>query len=161
MHAASARDAVEIRASRPMDRASTTALAREVLGDEFQAMSRRQFNVADLPAHLALRGEELLGMAAWEIDGSVCEVLAICCRERDAGVGTQLMRAVQEHAARAGCSTMRVVTTEENLGARRFYERLGYVLVQRRIGAVDECRRRYKPSIPPGIHDELEYERAR
>jgi hypothetical protein len=50
-----------------------------------------------------------------------------------------------------------VVTTDENVGAQEFYAAMGFTLVERRVGAVDECRRRYKPTIPPGIHDELEY----
>ena len=46
----------------------------------------------------------------------------------------------------------------ENLDrAAQFYETMGFTLAERRVGAVDDCRERYKPSIPPGIHDELEY----
>jgi len=50
-----------------------------------------------------------------------------------------------------------VVTTDENVGAQAFYAATGFTLAETRVGAVDECRRRFKPTIPPGIHDELEY----
>ena len=61
-------------------------------------------------------------------------------------------------AARAGCRRLIVVTTDENEAAQRFYGATGFTLRDRRVGAVDECRARYKPSIHEGIHDELEYE---
>ena len=67
------------------------------------------------------------------------------------------MDEVRTRARRVGCDRLVVVTTDENVGAQRFYTALGFALAERRVGAVDECRRRYKPSIPAGIHDELEY----
>lgn len=52
------------------------------------------------------------------------------------------------------------MTTDTNRGAQRFYEALGYELKQRPVGAVDERRRLYKPSILADMHDELECERV-
>ena len=88
-------------------------------------------------------------------------MLAIGCTERRSGAGSALMAAVERLGAAArGCRRIRVVTTDENTGAQRFYEQLGYELAERIVGGVDECRRLYKPTIPEGIHDELRYERS-
>jgi ribosomal protein S18 acetylase RimI-like enzyme len=134
--------------------------AREVLGSEYQVHSRRQFTVTDVEVLVAERAGERAGFLAWEVDGDTVETLAIGCTIQNRGVGSALMDEVQRRAAGAGCSRLRVVTTDDNAGAQRFYERLGYELVGRIVGGVDECRRLYKPEIPPGAHDELEYARA-
>ena len=55
-----------------------------------------------------------------------------------------------------------VVTTNDNLDALRLCQRRGFRLAELRAGAVDESRRRLKPSIGPvaengiPIRDELE-----
>jgi ribosomal protein S18 acetylase RimI-like enzyme len=149
-----------VRAAGAADRAWVVAAAREVLGSEHQAASHRQFHVLDVDVLIAARDGEPTGFLSWEIDGTTCEALAIACTTRGAGAGSALMDALHELAAACGCEHVRVVTTDTNIGAQRFYERLGYRLRERRVGAVDECRRLYKPSIPPEMHDELVYERA-
>jgi hypothetical protein len=56
------------------------------------------------------------------------------------------------------------MTTNDNLGALRFYQRRGFSLVALRPGAVERARAR-KPTIPPigdfgiRLRDELELER--
>ena len=52
-----------------------------------------------------------------------------------------------------------LTTTDVNVGAQRFYEALGFTLVERLVGAVDRCRELFKPDIPATMHDELVYER--
>jgi hypothetical protein len=57
-----------------------------------------------------------------------------------------------------------VVTTNDNLGALRFYQRRGFVLAALRPGAITEARRTLKPEISEigadgiPIRDELELE---
>jgi ribosomal protein S18 acetylase RimI-like enzyme len=150
---------MHVRAATAADHPWVVEAAGAVLGDPFQAHSRRQFHVTDAEVLVAERAGEPVGFASWEVDGDWCEVLAIGCTERRAGAGAALMAAVEAAAAARGCRRMRVVTTDENTGAQRFYERLGYELAERIVGGVDECRRLYKPTIPAGIHDELRYER--
>ena len=151
---------MHVRAASEADLPWVVETARAVLGDPFQAHSRRQFHVTDAEVLVAERAGELVGFATWEVDGDWCEVLAIGCTARRSGAGSALMAAVADAAAARGCRRIRVVTTDENTGAQRFYERLGYELAERIVGGVDECRRLYKPTIPEGIHDELRYERS-
>jgi hypothetical protein len=69
------------------------------------------------------------------------------------------MSALHGIAGDRGCGRLTVATTDANVGAQRFYERLGYRVREVRAGAVDECRRRFKPEIPADMHDEIEYVR--
>jgi ribosomal protein S18 acetylase RimI-like enzyme len=142
------------------DRTWIVDTARHVLGDEFQAHSRRQFNVLDGNVLVAEHDGRAIGFLSWLTDADRTEVLAVGCTERGMGAGTALMHAVEDAARRDGARRVHLVTTDGNVGAQRFYERLGYELAERRVGAVDECRAKYKPTIPAHMHDELVYARA-
>lgn len=148
-----------VRDATDADHAWIVGAARETLGSERQVQLRRRFDVTDADVLIVERDGRPVGFLTWEVDGDVCEALAIGVTERGAGAGTELMRVVGERAARLGCRAMRVVTTDANTGAQRFYERLGYRVAEVRPGAVDECRRLYKPEIPADMHDEIEYVR--
>jgi ribosomal protein S18 acetylase RimI-like enzyme len=129
-----------------------------VLGDEYQVHSTRQFDVRDGNLLVAEVDGRRVGFVSWLPDGDDVEVLAIACTERLLGAGRALMRAAEDAAAAVGARRVWLVTTDANTGAQAFYERLGYTLAARRVGAVDECRARYKPTIPSDMHDELVYE---
>ena len=67
-------------------------------------------------------------------------------------------------ASEAGCRRLWVVTTNDNLGALRFYQRRGFRLAALRPGAVDASRALLKPEIPSlgndgiPLRDEIELE---
>jgi ribosomal protein S18 acetylase RimI-like enzyme len=144
-------------ASSAADLAWITDAAGEVLGDTYQVHSQRQFDVRDGNLLVAEVDGRRIGFLSWLTDGDGAEVLAIGCTERRRGAGRALMRAAATAAAAAGSQRVWLVTTDANPGAQAFYQRLGYTLAERRAGAVDECRTRYKPTIPAHMHDELVY----
>jgi ribosomal protein S18 acetylase RimI-like enzyme len=148
---------VTTRPAAPHDEDWIVATARELLGDERQVHSRRQFTVVDGEVLLATVDGTRAGFVTWDHTGGVAEILALAVRAPRRGAGRALVAAVRERAAAAGCTRLVVVTTDDNVMAQTFYTAVGFTLAERRVGAVDECRRRYKPSIPPGVHDELEY----
>jgi GNAT superfamily N-acetyltransferase len=116
-----------------------------------------------LPAVLCVDGEDLLGLATYEIAGGDCEIVTIEAFRRREGIGTQLLRAVLDEARARGCRRLRLITTNDNIGAQCFYARHGLRLVAVHGGAVDRARA-LKPEIPlvgedgTEIHDELELE---
>ena len=148
---------VAVRPASPADHAWVVDTARRLLGDEYQVHARRQFGVLDGDVLVAELDGAPTGFATWDRDHVTAELLAIAVRDERRGAGRALVAAVRSGARGAGCGRLVVVTTDENLGAQHFYESMGFTLAERRVGAVDECRRRYKPSIPPDSHDELEY----
>jgi GNAT superfamily N-acetyltransferase len=58
-----------------------------------------------------------------------------------------LIEAVRAEAKRLGCHQVTLTTTNDNIGALRFYQRRGFRLAAVRPGAVDRTRQR-KPEIP-------------
>lgn len=104
----------------------------------------------------------IAGVLTYDVVGAGCEVLTLHAAVQWAGAGTALVDAVRGIAARAGCRTLWVLTTNDNVDGLRFYQRRGFRLSALRPGAVDESRRALKPRIPPtGFHgiplrDEIE-----
>jgi len=106
---------------------------------------------------VAERDGRPLGVALWRRDEASTELTYLWAFEPGEGVGTRLVRAVLERAA----PPIWVVTTNDNVEALRFYQRLGFRLRALRPGAVDRARRDLKPAIPVehdgiAIRDELE-----
>ena len=58
-----------------------------------------------------------------------------------------LIQAIRAEAKRRGCHEIMLTTTNDNIGALRFYQRRGFRLAALRPGAVDRSRLR-KPEIP-------------
>ena len=121
----------------------------------------RAHRVDDLEGIAAVIGDERVGVLTYRIDVDVCEIVTLDAFREGVGVGRALIEAVTARARAAGASTLLVMTTNDNVGALRFYQRAGFRLNELRSGAVDEARR-VKPTIPLighhdiPIHDELD-----
>ena len=77
----------------------------------------------------------------------VLEIATINALDLYQGIGTLLIEAVRAEAKRLGCHQVTLTTTNDNIGALRFYQRRGFRLAAIRPGAVDRTRQR-KPDIP-------------
>lgn len=118
----------------------------------------------DHPAVLARRDGQLVGVATYVVEAESCELLTLHATSRLTGVGSALVAAVHDLAREAGCRRLWVVTTNDNIGALRFYQRRGFRLAALRPGAVDASRELLKPEIPSlgnhgiALRDEIELE---
>lgn len=117
------------------------------------------------PSLVAEENGRLAGLLTYVVDGERCEILTLHTAPRGRGTGTALIAFVERVAAEAGCHTLWLITTNDNVGALRFYQRRGFRLVSLHAGAVDRSRATLKPEIPEvGDHgiplrDELELEK--
>jgi GNAT superfamily N-acetyltransferase len=147
----------------PVSSAWIAERLRESWGSAMVVSRGRLRDAAQLPALVCRHGEEVVGIATYEIGGDDCEVVTIDAFRRREGVGTALLEAVADEARSRGCRRVWLVTTNDNLDALRFYQRRGLRLVAVHAGAVDEARR-LKPEIPRvgeygiPIRDEIELE---
>lgn len=145
------------------DRAWAQARMDEVWGGALQARRDELLDVLALAGFVAEEDGRVLGLATYRIDGGECELAFVEAFERGRGVGTALLETIV--GAASGCRRVRVVTTNDNLDALRFYQRRGFRLVELRAGAVDLARASLKPAIGRvgehgiPIRDELELER--
>jgi GNAT superfamily N-acetyltransferase len=122
-----------------LDRHATAIVARR--GELLDATTR--------PAVVALAPDgTFAGVLTYHVAGGACEILTLHAETQWGGAGTALVDAVRGIATRAGCHTLWVLTTNDNVDALRFYQRRGFRLSALRPGAVDEARRTLKPQIP-------------
>jgi ribosomal protein S18 acetylase RimI-like enzyme len=143
----------------PADLPAAEALLAEGLGGRLHARKGELIDVLERPGLVAEANGALIGLLTYDRRPAECELVAIVAAIRSSGIGTALVAALRE---RVPDLPIWLVTTNDNLEALQFYERLGFRLRELRPGAVDEARRTIKPTIPEvGAHgiplrDELE-----
>ena len=125
-----------------------TAALEAGLGGRLQARRGELIDVLDGDGLVAWRTQRRAGVLTHRPDGDRrVELSALLAVDRGAGVGAALVRALVELARAAGATEIRVTTTNDNVTALAFYQRLGFRLVELRAGAVDAARRDLKPAI--------------
>lgn len=94
-----------------------------------------------------------LGLLTFRVQAGALEIVTLNSYRPSRGVGRALMERAREEAKARGCRRVWLVTTNDNLGAVRFYQKLGYRLVA--IGLDEVTRsRELKPEIPErGLDD--------
>lgn len=127
-------------------------------------VSRGRIHDADvLPAFVATREEEPIGLVTYRIDGDECEITTLNSLVEGVGVGSALVAAVKGAAGSASCKRLWLITTNDNLPALRFYQKKGFSLVAVHRDALRESRR-LKPEISLAgrdgipLRDEIELE---
>ena len=100
-----------------------------------------------LPGFLAFDQSAFLGCLIYEEQEPDWEIIAFDVLEKYQGIGTRLLQAFLDQAARNGCHRVHLMTTNDNIDALRFYQRRGFSLAGIRLGACI-AGRRLKPSLP-------------
>ena len=144
------------------DRAWLRGVLRDGWGGELMVGAGRPFSPAE---HDGFVAGDRAGVVTYRVEAGACEITLIESFEPGRGIGSALLRAVVDVARAAGADRVWLVTTNDNVRARAWYEHRGFRVTAVREGAVDEARRRWKPSIPLRneetglpIRDEIELE---
>jgi ribosomal protein S18 acetylase RimI-like enzyme len=154
---------MHIRPLADADREWVERLIVERWGEPIVVGRGRVWTPVELPGFAAFEDDRCVGLLTYEIEGDALEIVTIDALVEGQGIGTALLRAVEEVARAQGCRRLRLVTTNNNLRALLFYQRAGFRLVALVPGAVEESRK-LKPSIPEldaaglPIRDELHLE---
>ncbi|MGH3277752.1 MAG: GNAT family N-acetyltransferase [Trebonia sp.] len=129
------------------DRPTVEWLTTQLWGASEVAVHDGVFYPAALPGFIAERDGRIAGLVTFEVRQGVLEIVTINALDLYQGIGTMLIDAVCGAAKRLGCHQVTLTTTNDNIGALRFYQRRGFRLAAVRPGAVDRARQR-KPEIP-------------
>ncbi|MCH7814705.1 MAG: GNAT family N-acetyltransferase [Planctomycetes bacterium] len=106
------------------------------------------------------RGGKIVGLLTLRSNGESMELLTLNSTLEGQGIGSALMLMSFELAREQKLTSIWLTTTNDNLSAIGFYQRLGFRMVAVNVGAVDEARK-VKPQIPEvgqngiPIHDEI------
>ena len=132
--------------------------------DAVSVVTRGRVHQADqLPGFMALLDGAPGGLLTYHVAGDELEVVTLHTDPRRQGVGSQLLAAALDLAARRHCRRLWLITTNDNEPAIRFYQHRGMHLAAVHRGAIRESRK-MKPQIPLiglngiPIEDELEFE---
>jgi ribosomal protein S18 acetylase RimI-like enzyme len=131
----------------PEDREWVRELIRREWGDEKVIVHQEIYYPHKLPGYKAIEGDTVNGLITYEIRSEECEIISLNSFRPGEGIGSALILAVEKAVKSAGCSTCKLVTTNNNLNALGFYQKRGYFISRVDAGAVNESRK-IKPSIP-------------
>ncbi len=129
------------------DRPTVGWLTTQLWGAPEVVVHDAAFYPASLPGFIAERAGRIAGLVTFDVRPGVLEIVTINALDQHAGIGTMLIEAIAAEAKRRGCHEITLTTTNDNIGALRFYQRRGFRLAALRPGAVDRARL-HKPEIP-------------
>lgn len=138
---------VTIRPVADGDRPTVEWLTTKLWGAPEVVVHDGAFYPAALPGFIAERAGRIAGLVTFDVRPPVLEIATINALDMYTGIGTMLIEAVRAEAKRRGCHQVMLTTTNDNIGALRFYQRRGFRLAALRPGAVDRSRLR-QPEIP-------------
>ena len=138
---------LEIRAINAEDGILVNRFLMERWFATYMILRAERVELSGAPGFIAWEDGEIAGLVTFRIAEGVCEVLSLDSLRENRGIGTALlMRAVNEARA-AGCERVKLITTNDNIGALRFYQKRGFDMARIYRNAMDVSRK-LKPSIP-------------
>ncbi|MEL3971726.1 GNAT family N-acetyltransferase [Rossellomorea oryzaecorticis] len=134
-------------------------------GSPKMVISTGIFDCSTLDGFAILNGEnEIIGLITYVMEKKECEIISLDSLEEGKGIGSALLQEVERAAILNKCERVKLITTNDNLPALKFYQKRGFDLVKIHKNAVQRARE-IKPSIPligkDGIplKDEIELEK--
>lgn len=92
-------------------------------------------------------GDEIIGLITFRSLGREMEILSLDSLRENQGIGTALLEEALLKAKETGIERVRLITTNDNLTALRFYQKRGFDMVRLYCNALEQARK-IKPEIP-------------
>lgn len=134
----------------------TKYLSRNKIIDFFQfhwgspemVISSGVYDCSALDGFTILNGEdEIIGLITYIIKDNECEIISLDSTEEGKGIGSSLVQEVENLAIKSKCKLLKLITSNDNLSALKFYQKRGFTLYQIKRNAVEKARK-LKPEIP-------------
>lgn len=90
---------------------------------------------------------KIIGLITYIMKDNECEIISLDSIEEGRGIGTLLVQEVEKLASKKKCKLLKLVTTNDNVVALKFYQKRGFVLSRILRNAVEKVRQ-IKPEIP-------------
>jgi len=90
---------------------------------------------------------KIIGLVTYIIKDNECEIISLDSVEEGKGIGTSLIKEVENIAKQRNCELIKLITTNDNLLALKFYQKRGFILSKIINNAVEKARK-IKPEIP-------------
>jgi N-acetylglutamate synthase-like GNAT family acetyltransferase len=131
-------------------------------GSDIIVSRGKVYRSEDLEGILVYEDNKIIGLGLYYIKNSECEIVLLETFIEKKGIGTQIIEEIKEVAKTNNCKRIFVITTNNNIGALKFYQKRGFNFSNIYINAMEESRK-IKPEIPKEyggieIRDEIEFE---
>ena len=124
-------------------------------GSAEMVVSSGVYNCSELDGFIYVNEQdEITGLITYIIRNNECEIISLDSTEEGKGIGSELVRVVENLAKQNDCEIISLLTTNDNLHALKFYQKRGYRIVEIIPNAVQKARA-IKPSIPLIGHDDI------
>ena len=127
------------------------------------AVRGKIFDMTVLDGFVAYDKNKIIGLVTYLKEKDEYEIMSLDSLVENKGIGTALVNKVVEKAREDKSKKVKLITTNDNMNAIKFYQRRGFDLVRLYRNAV-EASRKLKPLIPLNgdfnipIKHELEFE---
>ena len=117
----------------------------------------------DLPGFMILKNDKIIGLLTYHLENNSCEIVSLDSLTPNQGIGSRLIQKIIEKAKNNKYSCLRLITTNDNIDAMKFYQKIGFVFKAIYPNAIEESRKQ-KQDIPTigkyniPIRDEIELE---
>ncbi|RIO09541.1 GNAT family N-acetyltransferase [Mammaliicoccus sciuri] len=116
-------------------------------GDDEMVVSSGTYQLSDLPGFVAYDEVEIIGVITYIIRNDQIEIISLDSFRENVGIGSQLLKKLEEISEEKDITNISVITTNDNLNALKFYQKRGYNITKVIPNAVEKVRKQ-KPSIP-------------
>ncbi|MCM3055720.1 GNAT family N-acetyltransferase [Caldifermentibacillus hisashii] len=117
-------------------------------GSSEMVISSGVYDCSKLDGFAVVNGEdEIIGLITYIMKDNECEIISLDSIEEGKGIGTSLVREVEKLGLKEKCKLLKLVTTNDNLQALKFYQKRGFILSRIFLNAVEKARK-IKPEIP-------------
>lgn len=100
-----------------------------------------------LEGFTAMEQEKITGFLTYRIQDGECEIMSLESIKENQGTGTSLINLVKEIAKQQNCTKLKLITTNDNMNALKFYQKRGFDMIRVYPNAMD-ISRSIKPAIP-------------
>ena len=107
---------------------------------------------------------KIIGLITYTFFDDICEIISLDSKKEKQGIGSKLLHKVELIAKDKNCKVIKLITTNDNLNALKFYQKRGYHITKIYPNSM-EMVRKIKPNVPligeNGIplRDEIELEK--
>lgn len=136
-----------IEAINEQNRALVIEFFNEHWGSSEMIVSSGRYNCAELPGLIYMEDEKVIGLLTYIIKDKTIEIFSLDSVIENRGIGTQLMNFLERLAYKNCMFNIKVITTNDNINALKFYQKLGYRIKEIIPDAVNKARL-IKPQIP-------------
>ena len=94
-----------------------------ITGDDEMVVSSGTYQLSELPGFVAYDEAEIIGVITYIIRNDQIEIISLDSFRENVGIGSQLLKKLEEISEEKDITNISVITTNDNLNALKFYQK--------------------------------------